>query len=119
MMFIFSNPIYLSFLFAIPLIFFLHFYSISNKKKIALNFANFDAISRIQGIDFFSKNVVSLFLITAVIVLLSFSLAGLHFNTTKNTSSFSFVIAIDSSQSMEANDFSPSRIEASKENIYS
>jgi Ca-activated chloride channel family protein len=114
-MFYFSNPKYLFILLVIPLLLFIHFFSLSNRKKHALDFANFDSISRIQGIDFFSKNMVSLFLTILVVVLLTFSAAGLTVQVLKKSSSFSFVIAIDSSQSMEANDIIPNRLEAAKE----
>jgi len=115
MLFSFSAPQYLFFLLAIPLIFGIHFWSLSNRKKVALKFANFDAIARIQGVDFFSKNVVMLFLTALISFLLILSVSGLNLQVSKEVSSFSFVIAIDSSQSMSAKDFSPTRIGAAKE----
>ncbi len=114
-LFYFSHPEYLFFLFAIPLIFFIHFLALSNRKKKALKFANFDAIARIEGIDFFSKNVILLLLNAVVMLALIFAVSGLTVNVLTKASSFSFVIAIDSSKSMEATDFSPSRIEVAKE----
>lgn len=113
--FSFTHPQFLFFLFAVPLIFFIHFFSLSNRKKVALKFANFQAISKIQGVDFFSKNIVMLFLTLIVVVFLIFAVSGLTLHTTKQASSFSFVIAIDSSKSMEADDFFPNRLEASKQ----
>jgi len=113
--FTFSHPQYLFLLFFIPLLFFMHFWALSSKKKRALKFANFEAIARIEGIDFFSKNVFILFLNVALILSLSFAISGLTLHTTKESSSFSYVIAIDSSQSMEANDLSPNRISVAKE----
>ena len=44
-----------------------------------------------------------------------FSVSGLTFHTFKESSSFSFVIALDCSQSMLADDFSPNRLAASKQ----
>lgn len=115
MEFVFSHPQYLFFLLAIPLLFFIHFLSFGNKKKKALKFANFSAIARIEGVDFFSKNLFVLALNILVVVLIVFSLGGLTMQTTRESSSFSFVIAIDSSQSMSATDFSPSRIAVAKD----
>ena len=92
----------------------IHFFSLSNRKKVALKFANFDAISRIMGVDFFSKNVIILFLNSIIILFLVFALSGLTMHTTRESSSFSFVLAMDTSQSMEANDFVPNRITVSK-----
>lgn len=108
--FSFSHPQYLFLLFAIPILFFIHFLALGNKKKSALRFANFDAIAKIEGIDFFSKNVVILFLNILIVVSIIFAVSGLTLHTNMQSSSFSFVLAIDSSQSMEADDFSPSRI---------
>ena len=105
MIFSFTHPQYLLFLFLIPIFFMIHFFSLSNRKKVALKFANFDAISRIMGVDFFSKNVIILFLNSIIILFLVFALSGLTMHTTRESSSFSFVLAMDTSQSMEANDF--------------
>ncbi|MGD9276431.1 MAG: VWA domain-containing protein [Candidatus Pacearchaeota archaeon] len=113
--FTFTHSQYLFFLFLIPLLFLIHFFSLSNKKKVALRFANFDAISRIRGIDFFSKNIVILSLNVAIVFFLILALSGLTVQVTKESSSFSFVIAIDSSESMLADDFSPNRITVAKD----
>ncbi len=115
MIFSFANSQYLFFLFALPLIFVIHFFSLSNRKKVALKFANFNAIAKIQGIDFFSKNVVILFLSVVIAFLMIMAVSGLTLHTFKEVSSFSFVLAIDSSQSMSADDLSPNRLEFSKQ----
>jgi len=114
MIFSFVRPQYLFLLFLIPLFFIIHFFSLGNKKTIALRFANFEAISRIQGIDFFSKNIVNLFLNITIIFLLILAVGGMRVNVIKESSDFSFVLAIDSSYSMVADDVSPNRITASK-----
>jgi len=115
MIFSFSHPQYLFLLFAIPIIFVIHFFSLSNRKKVALKFANFDAISRIQGIDFFSKNIIILSLSLLVVLSMILAISGLSVQVSKQASSFSFVIAVDSSGSMEANDFKPNRITVAKQ----
>jgi len=106
---------YLFLLLIIPLIFIIHFYSLGNRKRVALKFANFDAIARIKGIDFFSKNITILFLSLFIVLLITFAISGFTVHVFKEASSFSFVIAIDSSQSMEADDMLPSRLEVSKQ----
>lgn len=113
--FSFAHPQYLFLLFLIPLLFFIHFLALSSRKKTALKFANFEAISRIQGIDFFSKNVVILVLNILIVALLVFAVSGFTFHTSQESSLFSFVIAIDGSQSMDAKDLTPDRITAAKE----
>lgn len=111
----FINPQYLLFLLLVPLFIFIHFFTLKSAKSTALKFANFPAISKIKGVDFFSKNFVVTTLSIIVLVLLVLSLSGMTFNTVINASSYSFVIALDSSTSMEADDFSPDRMSAAKE----
>ena len=115
MLFSFSHPQYLFLLLIIPLFFIIHFYSLGNKKRVALNFANFDAIARIKGIDFFSKNIINLILNSLIILLLVFAFSGLTVQVSKKASSFSFFVIIDSSQSMETDDFYPDRVTVAKE----
>ena len=110
----FVNPSYLIFLLLIPLFILFHIISLKTTKTTALKFANFDAIARIRGIDFFSKNLLILFLSIVVVFLFVMALAGLTVSIEVNASSYSFVIAIDTSQSMEANDIIPNRLEAAK-----
>ncbi|MCF7910168.1 VWA domain-containing protein [Candidatus Pacearchaeota archaeon] len=113
----FQNPQYLFLLILIPLLWGIHFFSINVSKKNALKFANFDAISRIEGVDFFSKNLIVLFLSSLIVLFLVFSASGFMLNITpvRGASFFSFVVAIDSSQSMSADDIFPNRLSASKE----
>jgi Ca-activated chloride channel homolog len=111
----FIYPQYLFVLFAIPLLFAIHFFALNYKRKVALRFANFEAISRIQGIDFFSKNIVILIFSSVLIVAMTFSLSGMQIETIAKATEFSFVIAIDSSLSMNADDLKPSRIFVAKE----
>jgi Ca-activated chloride channel family protein len=111
----FIHPLYLVFLFAVPVLIFFHFYGLKNIKGKSLKFANFEAIARVKGIDLYSKNIMLLVFNILFVVLLVFSLSGLTLYREVEASSFSFVIAIDSSESMGATDISPSRIEVAKE----
>ncbi len=112
--FSFTHAQYLFFLLLIPGLFFIHFYSLKNRKKVALKFANFDAIARIRGIDFFSKNVVILILNSVIILVMILAVSGLAVQVSKKASSFSFVITMDTSESMEATDFLPNRLAVAK-----
>lgn len=114
MSFDFIKPDYLIFLVAIPLIIFLHFYMLKRKRSHALRFANFNAIAKVKGVDLLSKNIVVLAMTLLIALLLILSLSGVKIQRTLYASSFSFVLAIDSSQSMEATDFYPNRLEAAK-----
>ncbi|MBU0467287.1 MAG: VWA domain-containing protein [Nanoarchaeota archaeon] len=87
---------------------------LKRKRSHALHFANFEAIAKVKGIDLLSKNIFILSLTILISLLLILSLSGVKIQRTLYSSSFSFVIAIDSSTSMEATDFSPNRLEAAK-----
>lgn len=115
MRFIFEYPSYIYFLFIIPLIIFIYFFSLRVGKSKAIKFANFDAISKIEGIDILSKNITLLIFTCFIIFLLVFSLSGASLEVVSKVSDNSFVIAIDSSQSMYADDVKPSRIDAAKQ----
>lgn len=110
----FVNKVYLSLLFLIPLMVLIHFIAIKLTKKTALKFSNFDAIAKIKGVDFYSKNITILLLSSIIIIFLIFSLSGLTIKIQREASDFSFIVAVDSSESMSAKDFSPNRLEAAK-----
>jgi Ca-activated chloride channel family protein len=111
----FTHPFYLLFLFSIPILIFFHFFGLKNLKGKSLKFANFEAIARVKGIDLYSKNILLLIFNSLFIILLVFALSGLTITREIEASSFSFVIAIDNSESMSAIDLSPNRLEAAKE----
>src|SRR6056297_992390 len=110
----FVRPEFLLFLLAIPLIVLIHFYSLKTSKKKAMKFANFEAIGRVKGIDLFSKNIVILIISLLIVLFIGLAVSGITLHYRAESSSFSFVIAIDSSSSMEADDFSPNRLEVAK-----
>lgn len=111
----FQNPSYLILLFIIPFIIFFHFYSLNNLRGKAVRFANFEAIAKVRGIDLYSKNLLSLALSILIVVSLVFSLAGLTLHMEMKATSFSYIVVIDSSQSMGATDLNPDRLSAAKE----
>jgi len=67
MIFDFTNPDYLYFLFAIPFIIFFYFYSTKRVTGNSIKFANFNAIARIKGVDIYSKNIF-IFLLDLLLV---------------------------------------------------
>lgn len=111
----FAHPKYLFLLLIIPLLFLIHLLTLKNSKKKALRFANFEAISKIKGVNFFSKNLTIFFLSILIVFLLVMAVSGLTLHRQIEASSFSFVLAIDSSRSMEAKDLQPNRLEVAKE----
>lgn len=110
----FLRPVYLTFLLSIPFFIIMHFLILRHVKRRALKFANFDVIEKATGGQIMHKNVTLLIIRLCALVLLIFSVAGttLWYNTISSDSDY--VIAIDSSSSMLADDFEPSRFEAAK-----
>ncbi len=108
----FGNPQYLWFLLAIPLLIVSHFYLIRYTKRKALLFANFRALKRATGKKFITKNYTILFLRLAIIVfsVLAVSQVSLWYETETNENEY--VLAIDTSASMGAQDVQPTRLEA-------
>jgi len=115
MMFDFVRPSFLILLAIIPVVIFLHFFMLKRKRVHALRFANFEAIARVKGVDLLSKNIFVLILAILIIACLVLTLTGVNIQRTLYSSSFSYILAIDSSSSMEADDFAPNRLEAAKE----
>lgn len=112
----FTRLSYIYLLFLIPILVFFHFYNIRHIRSKSVKFANFEAMARIKGIDLYSKNIVTLILDILLVLSLVFSLAGLTLYMNIDSSKFSYVVAIDSSESMEAIDLSPNRFEIAKIN---
>ena len=111
----FLYPRYLFFLFLIPLFILIHIVTLRASKSTALKFANFEAIARIRGVDFLSKNIITLFLSVIIVFSLVMAISGLVLHISIEATEYSFVIALDSSESMGATDLSPNRMEAAKE----
>ena len=114
MMFIFTKPEYLVLLFVIPIIIFIHLISVRSIKKRAVVFANFDAIKRVKGVETLSKNMTILYLNIVIASLIVFSVSGVSITKLAESSEMAFVIAIDASKSMSADDIQPNRFEAAK-----
>lgn len=114
MMIIFTRPGFLLLLLAIPVLIFFHIISLKSIKKRSIKFANFEAITRIKGVEIFSKNLTILYLNIIMIVLVVLSVSGLSITRDVSASQVSFVLAIDASGSMAAQDIFPDRLEAAK-----
>ncbi|HII15881.1 MAG TPA: VWA domain-containing protein [Nanoarchaeota archaeon] len=105
---------YLLFLGIIPILIFVHFYSLKHGKKQALKFANFEAIRRVTGERVVAKNVLLLFIRIIAVVALVCAATGTKVWYTGSTLDYDVVLAIDASSSMLAEDYKPNRLEATK-----
>lgn len=110
----FMNVHFLWVLFTIPIMIALHFFLLRFTKRRAVMFANFDALRRVTGGIVLSKNITLLILRILIIFCLCLSAAGLTIWFKMPGSEFNYVIAIDASSSMLANDFAPNRLEVAK-----
>ncbi len=109
-----NNPSYLWFLLSIPLLIIIHFITEKTSRKRALKFANYEAIAKITGESIVSSNIVLLLIRVAVLGFIILAISGTVVYYVGPVTEADFVLAIDSSASMTANDIKPTRIEAAK-----
>tara|TARA_Y100000310_G_scaffold219247_1_gene220646 strand:+ start:13107 stop:14075 length:969 start_codon:yes stop_codon:yes gene_type:complete len=120
----FINQSYLWLLTLIPFIIAIHFFTLKYARTAIIKFSNFEAIQRVASGDVLgkpyhgilrNKNMGLLLLRAIVYILLILSVAGTTLHYEGKASKFDFVLAMDTSSSMLADDFQPSRLEAAKE----
>lgn len=111
----FLDARYLWMLFGIPLLIILHFYALRYVKLRAFRFANFEALKRVTGGMILSRNINLLVLRLFVLLFLVLSLAGAIVWYEGEIDTANYVIAIDNSGSMLADDFEPNRLSVAKE----
>ncbi len=110
----FSNPLYLTFLVSVPFFIIMHFLILKHTKRRAVKFANFEALARVTGMEVLNKNITLLIIRLWALIFLILSAAGAVVWYSGNISEYDFVLAIDTSSSMLADDFRPDRLEAAK-----
>ncbi|MFH1072428.1 MAG: VWA domain-containing protein [Nanoarchaeota archaeon] len=115
MMISFANPYYLWFLVSIPFFIFSHFALLKYNRYKALKFANFEAIRRVTGKRLLTKNMTILFLRIFVLLFLVLAITKPIVRYQGKASGYDYVIAIDASASMVAEDFLPNRLEVAKQ----
>lgn len=115
----FLNVQFLWLLFTIPLMAALHFFLLKYTRRRAIIFANFEALKRVTGAVVLSKNITLMITRILIILFLTLSAAGMIVWTTGPGSKFNYVLAVDASSSMLADDFEPNRLEVAKENAKS
>ncbi|MBN1503372.1 VWA domain-containing protein [Candidatus Woesearchaeota archaeon] len=111
----FQSPYYLILLVSIPLLVITHYYSLKHTKRKAMKFANFEALKRVTGEHLITKNITLLIIRVLFLIVLVIGLARPVFWYRGKSNHNDFVIAIDMSASMTAEDVLPNRLEAAKE----
>lgn len=110
----FGSPEYLWFLLALPLLFATHFLLLRHTKRKALSFANFRVLKRATGNRYITKNYTVLLIRLAVITFAVLAVAQTVIWYEGETNENDYVIALDTSASMSAQDIPPSRLDAAK-----
>jgi Ca-activated chloride channel homolog len=111
----FTHPIYLWLLMALPFLFLIHFFSLRYIHKRGISIANFEALKRVTGGNIISWNIPLLVIRTLTLIFLIFSASGTIVWFKGLSSDYNYVLAIDASGSMLADDFNPNRFEAAKQ----
>jgi len=108
------SPEFLFLFVFVPLLAFAHFIFLKYNFRKGMKFSNFRALRRITGKSLLTKNLSLLIMRMIVIIFVILAAAGLFIIYEGPVQDSDFVIAIDSSASMSATDFKPSRLGASK-----
>ncbi|MBI4141813.1 VWA domain-containing protein [Candidatus Woesearchaeota archaeon] len=120
----FTNPEMVWFLLGLPVLVITHFLTLKLKKSVALKFSNFEllmrtapsrAVTRAYGGALMGKDISILVLRFLTLGSLILAVAGMIIIYSGKTTDFDYVIAIDTSNSMKANDLLPTRFDAAKE----
>lgn len=114
MYFTFAHPVYFWYLLSIPLLIVTHYAFLKYTRRRALKFANFQALKRVSDDKVVTKNHIILIVRATIILCLIFAIAGTTLWYKGKTNNNDFILAIDTSSSMTAQDFKPDRIEAAK-----
>lgn len=111
----FDYPPLLILLLLTPVLIAAYFYNLKLKRKEALLFSNFEALEHVIGPSAIPSHTIQIILNLTIFVLLVLAAAGLNIWYVASASEADFVLLIDSSSSMSAEDVEPSRIDLTKE----
>lgn len=114
MYFTFQHPDYLWYLLSLPLLIISHFAFLKYSRRKAIRFANFQALKKVSDQKILTKNHLILIIRLLTVTFLIFAISGTVLWYKGFTNENDFVLAIDNSASMTAQDFTPSRFESAK-----
>jgi Ca-activated chloride channel homolog len=111
----FTDPVYLWGLAALPVLAVLYYYVLSKRRQEALSFSQVSFVKSALGDRQKSRRAHLLFALSlAVIALLLIGLADPHIPLEHVSKGVNVILVIDDSGSMQATDYSPTRLEAAK-----
>ena len=119
-MFRFAHPEYLFLLLLTPLLVVLNIYIIQSRKKALARFGNLETISQLMTSVSFVRPIVKFYFLISAFIILIFMLAGPQFGSKTETikrKGIEIVVALDVSNSMNATDIQPSRLERAKQGV--
>ena len=111
----FSNPEFLLFLLAIPLLVVTHLYLYKFTKKKAWLFSNLETLKRVSKNHTVTKNLGSLAIRILAITCIILAAAGATIHYQGEAQPSDYVLLLDASASMTAADLEPTRFEAARE----
>ncbi len=113
----FEHPIFLYFLVVIPALAFLHLYLAKRRRSALDKFGENHLISQLMPSVSFIRPTIKFYLLLVALVALIITMSGPQFGTKLQTVSrkgIELIIALDVSNSMNAKDIEPSRLERAK-----
>jgi len=100
---------------SIPFFIILHFIILKRTKSRAIKFANFEALARVTGGKIMNKNLTILVLRLWAFIFIIMAASGTILSYNGETTESDYILAIDTSSSMLADDLVPNRLKAAKE----
>lgn len=110
----FEHAIYLWFFLSLPLLIIVHFFTLRYAQGKSLEFANFAALARVARTPLLSKNLTLLVIRMFTLSCIVLAVAGTTIWYSGLAAQSDFVLALDTSSSMLADDYTPNRLGAAK-----
>ena len=110
-----TNPEFLFFLLALPLLVVTHLYLYKFTKKRAWMFSNLETLKRVSKEHGITKNIGSLIIRLLTVTCVVLAAAGPILYYQADAQPTDYILAIDASASMTAQDFDPNRFEAARQ----
>ena len=110
----FTEPSYLLLLLVLPLLYYIYRIALKKKREATLKFSSLGLIKRAQPSNFIWRKHLSFILLALILTALILAIADPHIPLKKLKKGVNVVLVLDTSGSMQATDFKPSRIEAAK-----